>query len=47
MKKRSKRYNSDAQKAGKELLPLADAVKKIKSFGSTKFDQSIECVLMF
>lgn len=45
MKQRSKRYNSDAQKAGKELLPLTDAVKKIKSFGSTKFDQSIECVM--
>lgn len=45
MKKRSKRYNSDAQKAVKELLPLSDAVKKVKSFGSTKFDQSVECVM--
>lgn len=45
MKKRSKRYNGDAQKAVKEMLPLADAVKKVKSFGSTKFDQSVECVM--
>lgn len=45
MKKRSKRYNSDAQKAGKEALPLGDAVKKVKSFGSAKFDQSVECVM--
>jgi large subunit ribosomal protein L1 len=45
MKKRSKRYNGDAQKTGKEALVLADAVKKVKSFGSTKFDQSVECVM--
>ena len=45
MKKRSKRYNGDAQKAVKETLSLADAVKKVKSFGSTKFDQSVECVM--
>lgn len=45
MKKRSKRYSSDAQKAVKESLPLAEAVKKVKSFGSTKFDQSVECVM--
>lgn len=45
MKKRSKRYDGDAQKAVKEQLPLSDAVKKVKSFGSTKFDQSVECVM--
>jgi large subunit ribosomal protein L1 len=45
MKKRSKRYSADAQKAGDELLPLADAVKKVKTFGSTKFDQTVECVM--
>ncbi|MHC4988580.1 MAG: 50S ribosomal protein L1 [Planctomycetota bacterium] len=45
MKKRSKRYSADAQKAGEELLPLADAVKKVKTFGSTKFDQTVECVM--
>jgi len=29
----------------KESVPLAEAVEKIKSFKSVKFDQSIECVL--
>jgi len=45
MKKRSKRYSADAQKAGEELLPLADAVKKVKAFGTTKFNQTVECVM--
>ena len=45
MKKRSKRYTADAAKASQELLPLADAVKKVKTYGSTKFDQSVECVM--
>jgi len=29
----------------KEPIPLAEAVEKIKSFKSVKFDQSVECVL--
>ena len=45
MKKRSKRYTADAQKAVVEPVSLADAVKKVKSFASTKFDQSVECVM--
>lgn len=45
MKKRSKRYSVDARQAVKESMPLADAVKKVKSFASTKFDQSVECVM--
>ena len=45
MKQRSKRYNSEAQKADKKAMPLPDAVKKVKSFSSTKFDQSVECVM--
>ncbi len=45
MRKRSKRYNADAQKAIAESLPLEDAVKKVKTFGSTKFDQTVECVM--
>jgi len=45
MRKRSKRYNGDAQKAVKEPVSLSEAVKKVKSFGSTKFDQSVECVM--
>jgi large subunit ribosomal protein L1 len=45
MGKRSKRYRTEAQKVGKEPVPLAEAVDKIKSFSTMKFDQSIECVL--
>ena len=45
MKRRSKRYKSESQKAGKEAFDLPEAVKKVKSFASTKFDQSVECVM--
>ena len=45
MRKRSKRYTADAQKAVVETLALSDAVQKVKSFASTKFDQSVECVM--
>lgn len=45
MRKRSKRYTADVQNAVKEALSLAEAVKKVKSFASTKFDQSVECVM--
>ncbi len=42
---RSKRYKAEAKKVGKEAIPLADAVEKVKSFSTVKFDQSVECVL--
>ena len=42
---RSKRYKEESQQAGKEPMSLAEAVEKVKSFESVKFDQSIECVL--
>jgi large subunit ribosomal protein L1 len=46
MRVKSKRYNSELQQLNdKELYSLTDAVEKIKSFKSVKFDQSIECVL--
>ncbi|MBN1975571.1 MAG: 50S ribosomal protein L1 [Sedimentisphaerales bacterium] len=45
MRLRSKRYNSESQATSKEPMNLPDAVEKIKSFKSVKFDQSIECVL--
>ena len=45
MRFRSKRYKNESQKVSKEPLSLADAVKQIKSFSSTKFDQSVECVM--
>ena len=45
MRHRSKRYKQEAQKVTKEVLSLPDAVKRIKSFGSTKFDKTVECVM--
>lgn len=39
---RSKRYKKIAEGTSCEPTPLADAVKNIKSFGSTNFDQSVE-----
>ncbi|MGD9109981.1 MAG: 50S ribosomal protein L1 [Phycisphaerales bacterium] len=45
MAKRSKRYKTEAEKVSKEPVALAEAVEKIKSFNSVKFDQSVECVL--
>jgi large subunit ribosomal protein L1 len=45
MRVRGKRYKKEYEQASKEPVPLAEAVEKIKSFTSAKFDQSIECVL--
>lgn len=45
MRFRSKRYKADAAKAVKEPMALDAAVKKLKSFASTKFDQTVECVM--
>ena len=45
MRVRSKRYKQESQQAGKEVHDLKEAVEKIKSFRSVKFDQSIECVM--
>jgi len=45
MRFRGKRYKEELQQAGKEPVSLAEAVEKVKSFKSVKFDQSIECVL--
>ncbi len=42
---RSKRYVKESEKANTELFSVSDGVKKVKSFSSTKFDQSIECVM--
>jgi large subunit ribosomal protein L1 len=42
---KSKRYKSESEKAVKEALGLSAAVEKVKSFSSTKFDQSVECVM--
>jgi large subunit ribosomal protein L1 len=45
MRFRSKRYKKDSERISEEPISVAEAVEKIKSFDSTKFDQSIECVL--
>ena len=45
MRVRSKRYKKESQELGKEPVGLAEAVEKVRSFKSVKFDQSIECVL--
>lgn len=43
--RRSKRYKAAAKDLPQTALKLADAVKKVKSFNPTKFDQSINCVV--
>jgi large subunit ribosomal protein L1 len=42
---RSKRYKEAAKEWSQAPLKLADAVKKLKTFKPTKFDQSIDCVV--
>lgn len=45
MRTRSKRYKKDAENAGKEKLALAPAVARLKGWGTTKFNQTVECVV--
>ncbi len=45
MRVKSKRYKKESEQLSKESLGLTEAVEKVKSFKSVKFDQSIECVL--
>jgi len=45
MRERSKRYKQESEQVSKEAVSLTDAIEKVKSFKSVKFDQSIECVL--
>ncbi len=42
MAKQSKRYNALAKQRTEDALPLATAVEKLKKFGTTKFDQTVE-----
>ncbi|MCC6358425.1 MAG: 50S ribosomal protein L1 [Phycisphaerales bacterium] len=44
MRHRGKRYRKDADRQPKHALPVADAVKALKSFSKPKFDQSIDIV---
>jgi len=45
MRVKTKRYMKESEQLSKGNLSLADAIEKIKSFKSVKFDQSVECVL--
>ncbi len=38
----SKRFRALKKKAPTEALPLADAIKELKAFGTTKFNQTVE-----
>src|ERR1051326_916475 len=42
MAKQSKRYRALAGQRTEDALPLATAVEKLKKFGNTKFDQTVE-----
>jgi large subunit ribosomal protein L1 len=46
MRTKSKRYKAEAQRAGEGPVSVADAVDRIKSFNSVKFDQTVECVVL-
>jgi large subunit ribosomal protein L1 len=41
---RGKRYRKEAEQVSEAPIGLAEAVAKIKSFNSTKFDQTVQCV---
>jgi len=45
MRVKSKRYKKESEQLSKVAVNLTEAVEKVKSFRSVKFDQSIECVL--
>ncbi len=45
MRNKSKRYKSEAEKVTNEEMGLKAAIDKIKSFNSTKFDQTVELVM--
>jgi len=45
MRFRGKRYKNEAKQVSKEPVSLQEAVEKIKSFKTVKFDQAVECVL--
>jgi len=42
---RSKRYKKESQDLSKEPASLSEAIEKVRSFKSVKFDQTVECVL--
>jgi large subunit ribosomal protein L1 len=46
MQFRSKRYKKLEPTISKELYSLSDAVKKVKGYNDTKFDQTVECIMV-
>ena len=44
MRFRSKRYKKDAQKTPQDPVALDEAIKQVKAFSKTKFDQSVDLV---
>jgi len=42
---RSKRYKKEAELLTKDAVSLGEALEKVRSFKSVKFDQSVECVV--
>jgi len=42
---RSKRYKKDAHGINKEKVSLEEAVKKLQGWQSTRFNQTVECVV--
>ena len=42
MTKQSKRFRALASQRNDDVVPLATAVEKLKKFGNTKFDQTVE-----
>ncbi len=45
MPKHSKRFRALLQKAPKDPLPLEDAVRQLKTFSTTKFNQTVEVAM--
>lgn len=45
MPKPGKRYRKDLEKRPKQPLPIEDALKTLKGFSKTKFDQTVDIVL--
>lgn len=45
MPRHSKRYRALAGKVSKEAVPLAEAVKRLKNFDTTKFNQTVEVAM--
>jgi large subunit ribosomal protein L1 len=44
MRKRSKRYRKDFEKAPTRTVPLDEGLKRLKSFSKAKFDQTVDLV---